>query len=169
MVSASVPEAITRIPVATSAVAVTVTTLTPEALDQYLVSLSPEEVAEFALRAAAIAAVAGRAKKVAHLRLVEMGQSGQVFRDPADGTPYCLTGGRHRRIKNVPGLVDQLAADGIDARPLVPWLSSDAFRVGETIIGDPRVKGAIAEFAEWVDDPLSLVELDPRTMKPVRR
>lgn len=156
---------ITRIPVATSAVALTVTTLTPEALDAYLLEMSPEEVAEFALRASAIAKIAGKAKAAAHARLVEMGKTGAVFYDPADNTPYQFTGGRSRRIKDIQGFVEQLAADGIDARPLVPWLSSNAFKVSESIEGDPRVAEAVKEFAQWQDEPLSLVELDKTTMK----
>lgn len=158
-----------RQPIPTSAVAVTVTTLTAESLDRHIAAMEPETLAEFSLRAAAIAKVAARAKQVANLRLVELGQTGQVFTDPADGTPYCLTGGRHRRIKDIPGFVEQLAADGIDARPLIPWLSSSAFRVGETIEGDYKVKAAVKEWAVWEDDPVSLMELDPRTMKPVKR
>jgi hypothetical protein len=159
---------IPRIPIATSAVAVVVTTLDAQALDQHLVAMSPEEVAEFALRAAAIAKVAAKAKALAHARLVELGQTGQVFTDPADGTPYQLTGGRHRKIKNVGAFVEQLASEGIDARPLLPWLASDAFKVGTDIQGDERIKAAVLEWAVWVDDPLTLVELDPRTMRPVR-
>jgi hypothetical protein len=152
----------------TSAVALIVTTLSPEGLDQHLVVLTPDEVAEFALRAAAIAKVAAKAKALAHARLVELGQTGVVFTDPADGTPYQLTGGRHRKIKNVGAFVEQLASEGIDARPLVPWLASDAFKVGADIQGDERIKAAVLEWAVWIDDPLTLVELDPRTMRPVR-
>lgn len=158
-----------QLPIPTSSVALTVSTLTPEALDRHIAAMEPETLAEFSLRAAAIAKVASRAKQVANLRLVDLGQTGQVFTDPADGTPYCLTGGRHRRIKDIPGFVEQLAADGIDARPLIPWLSSSAFRVGETIEGDYKVKAAVKEWAVWEDDPVSLVELDKVTMKPVKR
>lgn len=156
-------------PIATSEVALTVTTLTPEALDAHLMALEPWQIAEFAVRAAAIAKIAARARQIAHLRLVEKGQTGVVFTDPADGTPYQLTGGRHRAIKNVDGFIAELAAEGIDARPLVPWLSSSAFKVGRDIDGDPRIAVAVEEFAVWVEDPLTLVELDPKTLRPARR
>jgi hypothetical protein len=154
---------------ATTEVALTVTTLNADALDRYLMELPVERVAEFALRVTAVVKIAGQAKQYAIARLTQMGNVGQVFRDPVDGTPYLFTGGRHRRIKDVSGFVEQLAADGIDARPLIPWLSSNAFKVGETIEGDERIKEAVKEWAVWEDAPLGLVELDPRTMKPVRR
>lgn len=154
---------------ATTEVALTVTTLNPDALNRYLMELPADRVAEFALRAAAVAKIAGQAKQYAIARLTQMGNVGQVFRDPVNGTPYLFTGGRNRRIKDVAGFVEQLAADGIDARPLIPWLASNAFKVGETIEGDERIKAAVKEWAVWEDAPLGLVELDPRTMKPVRR
>lgn len=154
---------------ATTEVALTITSLDADVLDQHLMGLPPERVAEFAIRAASVARIAAQAKAVAHARLVQMGHTGVVFTDPVDGIPYQLTGGRHRAIKNVDGFVAQLAADGIDARPLMPWLSSTAFKVGQQIEGDDRVKAAIAEWAVWVDDPLTLVELDPKTMRPARR
>jgi len=154
---------------ATTEVALTVTTLDPLALDQHLMALPPERVAEFAIRAAAIARIAAQAKTVAYARLVQMGSEGDLFRDPVDDKIYRFTGGRHRVLKNVDGFVTQLAADGIDARPLLPWLSSNAFKIGDQIEGDQRIKDAVKEFATWVDDPLSLVELDPKTMRAVRR
>ena len=155
--------------IATSEVALTVTTLTPEALDQYIVGLSTPQVAEFAIRVAAVAKIAYKAKQLANLRLVELEQTGKFFVDPADGTPYQFTGGRHREIKNLDGFVSDLAAQGIDARPLLPWLSSGAFKVGETIKGDERIKAAVNEWAVWTDDPLALVELDRKTLRPVKR
>lgn len=160
---------IPRKTLAMTEVALTVTTLEPNILDQHLMGLPPERVAEFAVRAAAVARIASQAKMVAYARLIQMGSTGKVFTDPVDGKPYHFTGGRHRAIKNIDGFVTQLAAEGIDARPLIPWLSSNAFKVGRDIDGDPRIAVAVEEFAEWVDDALALVELDPKTMKPVRR
>ena len=162
-------EQIAAEPIATSEVALTVTTLSPEALDQHMMTLTTPQVAEFAIRVAAIAKIAYKAKQLANLRLVELEQTGKFFVDPADGTPYQFTSGRHRKIKNIDGFVAQLAADGIDARPLVPWLASDAFKVGENIVGDERIKAAVNEFAKWEDDPLALVELDRKTLRPVKR
>lgn len=156
-------------PVETSAVALTVTTLSPEALDRHIAAMTPEQAVEFSLRVSAIASLCSRAKKIANLRLVEMGQTGQVFHDPADGTPYQFTGGRHRKVKDIPALIAQLAVDGVTLKDIVPWMSSSAFKVGDTIIGDARVKDAVNEWAVWEDDPVSLVELDPKTMRPVRR
>lgn len=156
-------------PQTTNAIAIILTTLSPEGLDQFLMMLSPAEVAEFALRASAIAKVASKAKALAHARLVELGQTGQVFTDPADGTPYQLTGGRHRKIKNIGGFLAQLMSDGVSIRLLSPFLASDAIKVGEAIEGDERIKEAVKQWALWQDDPLTLVELDPKNMKPVRR
>jgi len=156
-------------PIATSEVALTVTTLSPEALDQHMMTLTTPQVAEFAIRVAAIAKIAYKAKQLANLRLVELEQTGKFFVDPADGTPYQFTGGRHRELKNIDGFIADLASQGIDARPLVPWFSSNAFKVGDTIKGDERIKAAVNEWAVWTDDPLALVELDRKTLRPVKR
>lgn len=149
-------------PLATSEVALTIATLNNEALDKYLCEMPAERLAEFAIRIAAVSKLTARAKQVAHARLVELGQTGVTFTDPADGTAYHFTGGRHRRIKNVQGFVEFLAVQGIDARPLIPWLSSNAFRVGQDIEGDERIKEAVKEYAIWEDDAVSMVELDER-------
>lgn len=153
---------------ATSEVALTVSTLDNDALDRHIQEMTPERAVEFALRVSAIAKVCSRAKAVALAKVVAL--RGTTFVDPADGTPYRLDQGRHRKIKDVPGFVEQLAADGIDARPLIPWFASDAFKVGDGIEGDARIKAAVQEWATWVDDTaVSLIELDPVTGKPKRR
>lgn len=151
-------------------VALTVTTLLPDALDAEMLTWPAERVAEFAIRAAQVARIAAQAKTVAYARLVQMEATGDLFRDPVDQRLYRFTGGRHRKVRDIAGLLAQLDADGVkDVRSLAPWLASDAIKVSESIDGDSRIKEAVREFAAWIDDPLSLVEIDETTMKPVRR
>lgn len=152
-----------------TAVAVMTTTLLPDALDAELLSWPAERVAEFAIRAAGVARIAAQAKRVAEARLREMEHVGDLFRDPVDQRLYRFTGGRHRKVKDVAGLIEQLSADGVALRDIAPWLASGAIKVAKDIRGSETVAQRVEEWATWSEDLPSLIEIDEQTMKPVRR
>lgn len=151
-------------------VAIVAATLDENAIGAHIAAMPPEEAFAFLTRLADVLKRANFARSLVQQRLVTLGQDNGTFTDPIDGKTYRYARGRSRRIKDIPGFVEQLAADGIDARPLIPWLSSSAFRVGETIEGDERVQTAVKEWAVWEDDKsLSLIEIDPVTGKALKR
>lgn len=157
------------LPLTTREVAEVVMGVSPQEVEMFVHQLTDDKVAEFLIRAEAIAKLASFGKKAATAELVIRELDGRTFTDPADQTHYkFVSSSRSRKVKDQESFMLALDALGVRVRDLIPWLGRGAIKVGADIEGDIRVKDTVTACAEWVNGSPALIELDERG-KPRRK